>query len=177
MIMEKLLKLEADISKFVVKELRHLYEFKPVLITVKIADQSFYPVLLLFSYLLFLPDITDFILLTIMIILGTLLSMPMKRGFNRKRPPWHVNNANNYFDQFSFPSGHSMRIGILFTFFILCYTTSLFSLTVFGLWSVLAIIWRVASSSHYLFDVLFGYILGMVVVFLTFYLISLSHIN
>ncbi len=84
----------------------------------------------------------------------------LKRLIGRMRPEGEWGQEYRKTDPYSFPSGHSVRAGLIVT---LAWNT--FSqpwlVALFVLWAVLMMLSRVATGVHYLLDVIGGFIIGL----------------
>ncbi|KAL4219473.1 lipid phosphatase [Mactra antiquata] len=87
----------------------------------------------------------------------------LKTVFRRSRPQYNEMDmfATVSIDNYSFPSGHASRAGMLACFFVLCVLDS-------PKWIILAIFWsfvvtlsRVLLGRHHLVDVICGYFTGI----------------
>lgn len=85
----------------------------------------------------------------------------LKRLIGRMRPEGEWGQAYRKSDPYSFPSGHSVRAGLIVT---LAWNTFaqpwLIGLSLF--WAVLMMLSRVATGVHYLLDVIGGFLLGII---------------
>lgn len=65
-------------------------------------------------------------------------------------------------DPYSFPSGHSVRAGLIVTLAWNTFTQP-WLIGLFVLWAVLMMLSRVATGVHYLLDVIGGFLIGIVI--------------
>ena len=86
----------------------------------------------------------------------------LKRIIARARPAGDWGNIYRKGDPYSFPSGHSVRGGL-----ILVLAANTFNnpwiVCLFAIWAVLMVLSRVATGVHYFFDVLAGFFLGLLI--------------
>jgi len=102
--------------------------------------------------------------------LGGLTSTAIKYITKRKRPD--EQSALRYIatgDQWSFPSGHATRMGILAIFMTLYYPTFGW---IFILWAVGVCYGRIAMQIHSFLDIIGGTILGLSLGTVTYFLLS-----
>ena len=86
----------------------------------------------------------------------------LKRLIARTRPEGEWGNVYRRTDPYSFPSGHSVRAGVILVLAFHTFRQPLL-LCVFCVWAVLMILSRVAPGVHYLLDVLAGFALGLLI--------------
>ena len=86
----------------------------------------------------------------------------LKRLIARARPEGEWGKVYRNSDPYSFPSGHAVRAGLIV---MLAFHTfdDPFILSAFCVWAVLMILSRVATGVHYLFDVLAGFVFGLII--------------
>lgn len=86
----------------------------------------------------------------------------LKRIIARTRPAGDWGNVYRKTDPYSFPSGHSVRGGL-----ILVLAANTFDqpwiICLFAVWAILMVLSRVATGVHYFFDVLAGFFLGLLI--------------
>ncbi len=89
----------------------------------------------------------------------------LKRIIARTRPAGDWGNVYRKTDPYSFPSGHAVRAGLIV---MLAFNTfrDPVVLAVFCLWAILMILSRVATGVHYFFDVIGGFVIGILIGFL-----------
>jgi len=127
-------------------------------------SQIGYPVIVLLQFLLFIGW-WGILVQTLQVIAITLIMMTVKPVVARKRPESPTpKEVSHYYDNFSFPSGHATRAGVIVAVSIL--TTNFW--LVFLLWGVFVSLSRVAVLHHYLGDVLAGFLAGLIFSLLTF---------
>ena len=86
----------------------------------------------------------------------------LKRLIARTRPEGEWGNVYRKTDPYSFPSGHAVRAGLI-VFLAFSYFKNPIVLLAFCLWAVLMILSRVATGVHYCFDILAGFLLGILI--------------
>ena len=84
----------------------------------------------------------------------------LKLFFRRKRPPGRRDQLYFSFDHHSFPSGHAARVAALAVVIGSSYPTVEAPLAI---WVLLVVLSRVAMGIHYLFDVIVGILVGIVI--------------
>jgi len=127
-------------------------------------SQTGYPLIVLFQFLL-LVRWRSILVQTMQIIGITLIMMTVKPVVARKRPESPTpKEVSHYYDNFSFPSGHATRAGVIVAVSIL--TTNFW--LVLLLWGVFVSLSRVAVLHHYLGDVIAGFLAGLIFSLLTF---------
>ncbi len=124
-----------------------------------VANQKSFAFILFYFYFLLNVEIWVLIELTISIALMTGFLMVLKLKVKRKRPK-QKEREEHIFDQYSFPSGHSARIGAIFAF-AMVFQQNFIAFVVIGIWGVLVCIERVVSKQHYLLDVIAGIFIGL----------------
>lgn len=86
----------------------------------------------------------------------------LKRLIARTRPQGEWGNVYRKTDPYSFPSGHSVRAGLILILAIHSFHQPAL-IFLFALWAILMIWSRVATGVHYLLDVLAGFLLGLLI--------------
>lgn len=130
-------------------------------------SQTGYPLIVLFQFL-FLVGWRSILVQTMQVIVITLIMMTVKPVVARKRPDSPTpKEVSHYYDNFSFPSGHATRAGVIVAVSIL--TTNFW--LVLLLWGVFVSLSRVAVLHHYLGDVIAGFLAGLIFSLLTFNII------
>ena len=86
----------------------------------------------------------------------------LKRLIARTRPDGEWGTIYRKTDPYSFPSGHSVRAGVILVLAFHTFDQPLL-LCAFCLWAVLMILSRVATGVHYLLDILAGFVLGLLI--------------
>lgn len=86
----------------------------------------------------------------------------LKRLIARTRPEGEWGNVYRKTDPYSFPSGHSVRAGLIVMLAIHTFHDPVIC-AVFVLWAILMILSRVATGVHYFFDVIAGFLLGLLI--------------
>lgn len=86
----------------------------------------------------------------------------LKRIIARARPAGEWGNVYRKTDPYSFPSGHSVRGGLILVLAVNTFTQP-WVIGLFAVWAVLMVLSRVATGVHYFFDVLAGFILGLLI--------------
>jgi len=85
----------------------------------------------------------------------------LKRKIQRKRPEGEWGELYRRTDPHSFPSGHAVRAGLIVMLALDTFQPQ-FAL-VFIVWALLMIHARVATGVHYLLDIYFGLIFGLLI--------------
>ena len=106
------------------------------------------------------------------LVLDLIVIAILKVSFRRSRP---AHNEEDMFatvsvDNYSFPSGHASRAGMLFCFFILQVATSIKWITLVTVWSIVVSLSRVILGRHHIIDVICGYFVGILEYLLLLYL-------
>ena len=85
----------------------------------------------------------------------------LKKLIARKRPDGDWGEVYRKGDPYSFPSGHAVRAGLIT---VLAFGTFGFSFVsfLFTLWAIFMSLSRVVTGLHYVFDISFGFLLGIV---------------
>ena len=86
----------------------------------------------------------------------------LKRIIARTRPEGEWGSVYRKTDPYSFPSGHSVRGGLILVLAINTFNQP-WIICVFTVWAVLMVLSRVATGVHYFFDVLAGFLLGLLI--------------
>ena len=86
----------------------------------------------------------------------------LKRLIARTRPEGEWGNVYRRTDPYSFPSGHSVRAGVILLLAFHTFRHPLL-LCAFCVWAVLMMLSRVATGVHYLLDVIAGFVLGLLI--------------
>ena len=86
----------------------------------------------------------------------------LKRIIARTRPEGEWGSVYRKTDPYSFPSGHSVRGGLILVLAINTFDQP-WIICVFAVWTVLMVLSRVATGVHYFFDVLAGFLLGLLI--------------
>ena len=86
----------------------------------------------------------------------------LKRIIARTRPEGEWGSVYRKTDPYSFPSGHSVRGGLILVLAIDTFNQP-WIICVFTVWAVLMVLSRVATGVHYFFDVLAGFLLGLLI--------------
>lgn len=86
----------------------------------------------------------------------------LKRLISRTRPEGEWGKVYRKADPYSFPSGHSVRAGLILVLAMASFDQPLI-IILFTLWAVLMILSRVATGVHYLLDVFAGFALGLLI--------------
>ena len=86
----------------------------------------------------------------------------LKRVIARARPKGDWGNVYRKTDPYSFPSGHSVRAGLILMLAIHTFD-SFWVILCFALWALLMISARVMTGVHYPSDVIAGFILGLLI--------------
>ena len=91
-----------------------------------------------------------------------LLVFFLKRLIARTRPEGEWGGVYRKTDPYSFPSGHSVRAGLIV---VLAANTfhDPWVTAAFLLWAVLMMLGRVATGVHYFFDIIGGFIIGLLI--------------
>ena len=97
----------------------------------------------------------------ISIALTALFIFILKRVIHRKRPEGDWGSIYRKTDPHSFPSGHAVRAGLIV---VLAGKTFGFPIIIlFLIWAFLMMYSRVITGVHYLLDIYFGFILGILI--------------
>jgi len=99
----------------------------------------------------------------ISIVVTAIFIFVLKQIIRRRRPEGEWGSVYRRRDPHSFPSGHAVRAGL-----IIGLASNTFSLPItvlFILWAVLMILSRVITGVHYIFDVIAGVFLGLIIGF------------
>ena len=96
------------------------------------------------------------------IALTALLVFVLKRVIARTRPEGDWGGIYRKTDPYSFPSGHAVRAGLILILAFHTFSQPLI-LTLFCIWAVLMILSRVATGIHYFFDILAGFLMGLLI--------------
>ena len=96
------------------------------------------------------------------IALTALLVFILKRVIARTRPEGDWGRIYRKTDPYSFPSGHAVRAGLIVILAFHTFSHPLI-LVLFCTWAVLMILSRVAAGVHYFFDILGGFLLGLLI--------------
>ena len=94
------------------------------------------------------------------IALTALLVFFLKRLIARTRPEGNWGGIYRKTDPYSFPSGHAVRAGLILSLAFDTFNEPLI-LMLFCCWAVLMILSRVATGVHYFFDILGGFLFGI----------------
>ncbi len=86
----------------------------------------------------------------------------LKRIIARTRPEGEWGGIYRRTDPYSFPSGHAVRAGLIVMLSFASFPGTPVPV-VFCLWAVLMILSRVATGVHYFFDILAGFLLGLLI--------------
>ncbi|MBQ6520831.1 MAG: phosphatase PAP2 family protein [Anaerolineaceae bacterium] len=86
----------------------------------------------------------------------------LKRVIARTRPEGDWGNVYRKTDPYSFPSGHSVRAGLILVLAVNTFHDPLL-ICLFSVWALLMILSRVATGVHYFLDVIAGFILGLLI--------------
>ncbi len=86
----------------------------------------------------------------------------LKRIIARTRPEGEWGGIYRRTDPYSFPSGHSVRAGLIVTLAFSAFGPGWIT-ALFCLWAVLMILSRVATGVHYFFDIIAGFLLGLLI--------------
>ena len=165
---DKIIMWDIRTSHTIAEKLKRTKQFLAYLKTV--ANQKSFVVILLYFYFLLNVKILVLIELTISISLLTGFLMILKLKVKRIRPK-QKEREEHIFDQYSFPSGHAARIGVILAFALL-FHQNFVALVVICVWGILVCIERVVSRHHYLLDVIAGIIIGLTISFLLIPLIN-----
>ncbi len=92
---------------------------------------------------------------------SVLVTSILKYSFRRRRPPGQWGLFYRMTDPHSFPSGHASRTAVL-TVVVLSRGWILIGMALL-IWSLLVGLARIILGVHYLYDVLAGYLLGLVI--------------
>ena len=106
------------------------------------------------------------------LILDLIVIATLKLVFRRSRPAHNEMDmfATVSIDNYSFPSGHASRAGMLGCFFMFHIVNTTKSTLLAVLWSLIVCSSRVILGRHHLVDVICGYIVGMFEYLLLVYL-------
>ncbi len=86
----------------------------------------------------------------------------LKRIIARTRPEGDWGNVYRKTDPYSFPSGHSVRGGLILMLAIHTFSQK-WIILIFAVWAILMILSRVATGVHYFLDVIAGFLLGILI--------------
>ena len=86
----------------------------------------------------------------------------LKRLIARARPEGEWGKIYRKTDPYSFPSGHSVRAGLILILAVHTFHQP-YIICLFAIWAILMILSRVATGVHYLLDVLAGFLLGLLI--------------
>jgi membrane-associated phospholipid phosphatase len=101
------------------------------------------------------------VLLAVGYVASVVVTSLLKYAFRRRRPPGQWGSIYRKTDPHSFPSGHASRT-ITITMIVLARGWPLIGLALL-LWSLLVGLSRIVLGVHYLYDVVAGYMLGLVI--------------
>ena len=96
------------------------------------------------------------------IVLTALFVFCLKRVIARTRPEGQWGAIYRSTDPYSFPSGHSVRSGLIMMFALHTFQNK-WIIIMITIWAILMILSRVATGVHYLLDVLAGFVLGLLI--------------
>lgn len=91
-----------------------------------------------------------------------LLVFFLKRLIARTRPEGEWGDIYRKTDPYSFPSGHSVRAGLIVVLAAHTFHDPWIT-AAFLLWAVLMMLGRVATGVHYFFDIIGGFIIGLLI--------------
>ncbi len=121
-------------------------------------SQTGYAIVVIVQFLISVSPV-QIVVQTVQIILITLVMMVVKPLVARERPPSPTpKEVAHYYDNFSFPSGHATRAGVIVAVSVLSGPLG----SIFLFWGVFICVSRVAQLHHYMGDVLFGFLAGLV---------------
>ena len=86
----------------------------------------------------------------------------LKRLIARARPAGEWGGIYRRTDPYSFPSGHAVRAGLIVMLAFGTFGEGALS-AAFCVWALLMILSRVATGGHYFFDILAGFLLGLLI--------------
>ena len=86
----------------------------------------------------------------------------LKRLIARTRPKGDWGDVYRRTDPYSFPSGHAVRAGLIIILAINTFHDPRI-IAVFLLWAVMMMLSRVAAGVHYVFDILGGFLFGLLI--------------
>ena len=86
----------------------------------------------------------------------------LKRVIARARPEGDWGSVYRKTDPYSFPSGHSVRAGLILMLAIYTFDNP-WIIACFALWAVLMMLARVMTGVHYLSDVIAGFAIGILI--------------
>ena len=84
----------------------------------------------------------------------------LKRVIARTRPEGNWGNVYRKTDPYSFPSGHSVRGGLILVLAINTFEQK-WLIMLFVIWAILMTLSRIMTGVHYFLDVVGGFVLGI----------------
>ncbi|MBR6088571.1 MAG: phosphatase PAP2 family protein [Anaerolineaceae bacterium] len=96
------------------------------------------------------------------IVVTALFVFVLKRVIARARPEGTWGDVYRKTDPYSFPSGHSVRAGLILMLAIHTFRSP-WLICLFAVWAVLMALSRIMTGVHYFFDVMMGFFLGLLI--------------
>lgn len=124
-------------------------------------SQKLFGLFLLYFWLILNTQLKQLLVFVILVVSATLLLMFLKPIIRRPRPkPLEPEEQEHYWDQFSMPSGHAARIGVIIITGI-NLSTNASAIILLIIWCLLILISRVIIGDHFLADIIVGLSIGL----------------